>query len=145
MRFVVVALLVLLAWAYAEVSLLAYVAQRIGTLWALLLMFMMAAAGAVIARAQGWRLLVRVRHEWRQRGMPVTALLDGVLIFLAGILLLVPGFLSDAVGLLLLVPFVRRLLIWWITTRWRRRTHPAGESRVTIIEGEIVPDDETGP
>jgi UPF0716 protein FxsA len=141
MRFELIPLVLLLLWAYAEFTLLVFVAKRVGTLYALLLTLMMGAAGVVIARAQGWRLVQRLRQEWMTGEMPLGALLDGFLVFIAGVLLLVPGFLSDAVGLLLLVPPVRALLAWLVTVWWRRRKRRRTDDSL-ILEGQIVPDDE---
>jgi UPF0716 protein FxsA len=66
--------------------------------------------GASLARWQGWRVLARVQTDLRQGTMPADAIGDGVLILVAGVLLITPGVLTDLFGLSLLVPPIRILL-----------------------------------
>ena len=65
--------------------------------------------GAWLARHEGMRALGRIRSELREGRIPSTAMLDGLLILIAGALLLTPGILTDAVGFLLLVPPTRAM------------------------------------
>lgn len=65
------------------------------------------ALGASLARWQGWRALHRVQTEMRQGMLPAQALGDGVLILVAGVLLITPGILTDVLGLSLLIPPLR--------------------------------------
>lgn len=64
--------------------------------------------GASLARWQGWRTVQRMREEWAAGRAPTDAIGDGALILVAGALLIAPGLLTDTVGLLLLIPAVRR-------------------------------------
>ena len=80
-------------------------------------------AGAALARWQGWQVMERVQGEMRQGMLPASAMGDGALILVAGVLLITPGVLTDLLGLSLLVPPVRTLLKkvigWW----WTRHAH----------------------
>ena len=66
--------------------------------------------GAWLIRWQGWRTWRRIQEELARGAMPADAVQDGLLILVAGVLLITPGVLTDAVGVLLLVPPVRRLV-----------------------------------
>ena len=65
--------------------------------------------GSMLARTQGWRTMRKIQQELQHGAMPGESLLDAVMIFVAGALLLTPGVLTDVFGLSLLIPFCRRL------------------------------------
>ena len=73
--------------------------------------------GATLARRQGWQVISRLQNELNRGELPTTTLLDALMIFVAGALLITPGVLTDVVGFSLLVPAARRayrtLLIRW--------------------------------
>lgn len=106
----------------AEIYLLIKVGNHIGALNTVILVIATAFAGAYLARLQGMQTMYRVRASLEQGLMPAEAMLDALLIFVAGIVLLTPGFLTDAMGLLLLIPetrfvfkrYLRRKLDRWI-------------------------------
>ena len=66
-------------------------------------------AGAWLARDQGVEILRRIQEETSQGQMPATTLIDGALILIGGLLLLTPGFFTDALGFSFLVPLTRDL------------------------------------
>ena len=100
----------------AEIYLLIKVGNYIGALNTVALVIATAFAGAYLARLQGMQTMYRVRANLEQGLMPAEAMLDALLIFVAGIVLLTPGFLTDAMGLLLLIPETR-----FIFKRYLRR------------------------
>jgi UPF0716 protein FxsA len=67
-------------------------------------------AGALLWRWQGIRTLVRIREEMAAGRMPADALVDGLLIFLAGAFLITPGMITDVVGFALLIPPIRAVV-----------------------------------
>ncbi len=69
-----------------------------------------AAAGAWLLRSQGWEVMNRARATVAGGGFPAREVFDGACILVAGALLLTPGFVTDAAGLLLFVPTVRAYL-----------------------------------
>jgi len=107
------------------------------------------ALGAVLARWQGWRALHRVQSEMRQGKLPAEALGDGVLILVAGVLLITPGVLTDVLGLSLLVPplrtGIRKGIQLWLakhvqiqtSSSWQehRDRSPSDEN---VVEGRVV-------
>lgn len=75
------------------------------------------AAGAVLAKAEGLRVLLRFQRELSEGRLPGQAMLDGICVLVGGTLLLTPGILTDLAGLALLFPPTRR----WIQGRVTRR------------------------
>jgi UPF0716 protein FxsA len=107
----------------AEIYLLVTVGSAIGAFPTVTLVILTALAGAHLARMQGMSTMLRIRENLDQGFMPAEELLDGVLIFLAGMVLLTPGFLTDIAGLLILLPATRNLFKKWLRTKfdeWRQ-------------------------
>ena len=93
----------------AEIAVFIVVGQYIGLLPTLAMILLTAIVGSALLRIQGFGLLQRIRVETEQGRVPGRELVHGVMILVAGILLIVPGFITDALGLLLFVPAVRDL------------------------------------
>ena len=91
----------------AEIALLVHVGGLIGSWQTIGLVVLTAVLGTALFRAQGFRVLMRAQDVLTQGGFPAEELFDGICILLAGVLLLTPGFLTDALGLALLVPGLR--------------------------------------
>ena len=81
-------------------------------------------AGAWLARSQGLEILRRIQQETANGQMPAQTLIDGALILVGGLLLLTPGFFTDALGFSFLVPITRELwrkgLIAWLEKQVRQ-------------------------
>jgi len=101
---VCVALVVL---ACLEVFVMVQVAAAIGWLATIALMIVISIFGARLCKRQGLEIIRRVRAQVDARELPGNAVLDGLLVLVAGLLLVTPGFVTDAVGAALLVPPVR--------------------------------------
>lgn len=112
--------LLFLAVPIAEIALFIEAGRLIGIVPTILLTFGTAVAGTILMRVQGLATLNRIAQSVEKGEMPVAAVLDGMGIFLAGILLLTPGFLTDAIGLLLFVPPIRRGIGKWIFRKLAR-------------------------
>ena len=96
-----------------ELYLLIELGGVIGAFNTLLLVILTGAAGAYLARLQGLQVMFRVRARLQQGEMPAEDMLDALIIFTAGIVLLTPGLLTDVAGLLLLLPATRfRFKVW---------------------------------
>lgn len=106
--------LLLLAWPAAEIWLFVEVGHAVGWLGAIMIVVGMAVAGAVLMRIQGFNTLNRFLEGTGRGDPPVAAMLDGMGILLAGMLLMLPGFLSDIMGLLLFIPPLRRRFMAWV-------------------------------
>lgn len=103
-----------------EIYLLIKVGTVIGALNTVILVILTGFAGAYLARLQGLHTMIRVRSNLRQGIMPTEELLDAFIILVAGIVLLTPGFLTDAAGLLLLIPETRGYFKRYLRNRLNR-------------------------
>jgi UPF0716 protein FxsA len=119
MFLVVVALLVVVP--LAELAVMIAVGQWIGVWEAIALLVAVSLVGVVLVKQQGVGAWRRIRSEMRSGQVPAAAVLDGALVLFAGVLLVVPGFLTDIVGLCLLVPPVRDLIRRFTGRRITRR------------------------
>ena len=125
MRFSLVPLLLLVV-PLAEIAAFVVVGGQIGV-WATLGMVLLTAViGSLLLRWQGIELFNRINAEMRANRIPGRDLVHGVMILIAGVLLLTPGFVTDSLGFLLFVPAVRDFLWRSVKDRVVVRTMPAG-------------------
>lgn len=105
-----------------EILLFSFVATRIGIGWTLLLVVITAFVGSWLVSRQGRATWVDLRLQLAAGEVPTKPIVHGAMILVAGALLLTPGFLTDAIGLALLVPAVREFLRRWgaqrLASRW---------------------------
>ncbi len=78
--------------------------------------------GAYLSKQQGAHAMMEIRRQMSQGQMPTEALFDGMMIFVAGILLVTPGVLTDLLGILLLVPPIRRIVRMILVAEFKRHT-----------------------
>ncbi len=104
-------LFLFLLFPLIELALLIQVGSAIGVLPTLLLVIGTAILGSVLLRVAGVATAWRAREKLARGELPEQEMLEGLLIAVGGGLLLLPGFISDVVGVLCLVPFTRRLLV----------------------------------
>jgi UPF0716 protein FxsA len=102
----------------AEIYLFIEIGGTIGALNTVALVIITAFVGAYLARMQGLLTMIRIRTNLQQGIMPAEDLIDAVLIFVAGMVLLTPGFLTDAFGLFLLFPVTRDAFKRWLRKRF---------------------------
>jgi UPF0716 protein FxsA len=113
--------------ALAEIAVLILVGQAIGVLATLALVVLGTISGVAFLRHHGVTTLARMRADIAARKMPARPLVEGAIGTAAALLLILPGFLSDALGIALLIPAVRSAI-------WRRLA-----SRMTIVAGRGRP------
>ena len=92
-----------------EIYLLIKLGQNFGAITSILLVIFTGILGAYLARMEGLRTLFRIQETMGEGRMPGEELLDALLIAIAGLVLITPGFITDVVGFLLLFPFTRML------------------------------------
>ena len=97
-----------------ELALLIKIGQHIGVSYTLAIVILTGIVGAYLARSQGFRTLRRIQEDINQGLMPADKIFDGVMILCGGILLLTPGFVTDLIGFMALVPFTRHLIKLWL-------------------------------
>jgi UPF0716 protein FxsA len=98
-----------MALPFIEIAGFIIVGRQIGVLPTLGLAFAMGIVGAILLRVQGFGVMTRIRKEMLAERDPSRELAHGVMILLAGVLLLIPGFVTDILGILLFLPPVRDL------------------------------------
>lgn len=113
--------LLFVLYVIVEVAALDAVGQWIGVLPTVLLLIAGSAAGMVLVGAQGRRVFDQFRRVGRGEVTPGTAVADGVLVALGGVLMFVPGLVTSVLGLLLLLPVTRGLVRPAVTALAARR------------------------
>lgn len=129
-----------LGYLMLEIAGFILVGDALGVLPTLGLILLSGVVGAVLMRAQGLAVFNRVRLEAASGRVPGRELVHGFMILLAGILLLLPGFFTDAFGLLLFLPPVREA-VWrflknrlTIITSFSGPRRPAGPGRIVDLD-----------
>jgi UPF0716 protein FxsA len=130
-------LLLLVGVPLLELYLLIQVGSEIGALPTIALSVLTAILGTWLVRMQGFAVLLRVRVMLERGETPALEVLDGAVLLIAGLMLLLPGFLTDALGFLLLIPPLRRLLIRRFVRVLPAREGPQPDRRPRVIEGEF--------
>ena len=128
-----------------EIYFLIKVGDVIGAAWTIFAVISTAVIGAGLLRIQGASTLLRAQSNLLKGTLPAMEVMEGFALALSGVLLLTPGFFTDTLGFLLLIPPVRR---WLIGRKLQNTTFVQGsrvyrnDSDPTIIEGEVVDNDE---
>ena len=91
----------------AEIWAILQVGQLVGPWWTIALLVLDSLVGAWLIKREGGRAWQALRHALQAGRMPARELADGALVLIGGTLMLSPGFLLDAVGILLILPFTR--------------------------------------
>jgi len=126
--------LVILGVPALELYLLVAVGQEIGALPTVFLTLFTAILGVGLVRWQGFVTILKMRDSLARDELPAMELAEGAALLLAGFFLLVPGFVTDALGFLFLIPVLRRILIGSMLRRARPDSDRGQGGRV--IEGE---------
>lgn len=120
-----------------EVVILIQVGRAIGAGYTVIVIIGTAALGAALLRWQGLATLARVRLSMDQGRLPATELIEGLLLLIAGALLLTPGFFTDALGFLALLPGLRKFVAEALLAGFiQRHVHPRRDGQGEIIEGQ---------
>lgn len=129
-------LFVLLVLPVLEIYVLMKLIGAFGFLPTLALLLGAAALGMQLLRSQGWQVGRRIQETLARGEPPTLAVLDGGLLALGGVLLLIPGFLSDLLALVCLIPVTRRRLAAYLS-RQLVPPHAADSGDRLTIEGEF--------
>lgn len=86
----------------------------VGFLPTVMLVLLTGVAGAALVRRQGLAILLKIQREMSIGNVPAPQMIDGVMILVAGALLVTPGLITDVSGFLLLIPFVREQIRFWL-------------------------------
>lgn len=124
----------------AELVVLLWVGQSIGWLKTLALVVLMAIVGTYEIRRQGSQIWTRMGEQLDRGELPGNELLDGFLLFIAGILLLIPGLITDAVGLVLIIPPTRYLVREGVKKWLKRRLEQIAEGDHGWVREQMLAD-----
>ncbi len=118
-----------------EIYFMIKVGAEVGALNTIGLVFLTAIIGVYFAKLQGIQTLKSGMINLYRNKIPIYEVISGASIALAALLLIVPGFFTDVIGFLLLIPFTRKILFRFII---KDKTKTSNESQNKIIDGEIV-------
>lgn len=153
--------LALLLTFVVEVAVLILVGRLIGVGWTILLLLATSVLGVWLVRREGRRTWRALGEATRSGAMPSRQMADAALVLVGGVLLVVPGFVTDVIGLLAILPFTRPVARIGLEALIARRVLAVvpgaagpfpqpGQARVSrtedtsgeVIEGEIVDDED---
>ena len=118
-----------------EIYLFIEVGGQIGALYTLALIFLTAMIGLYFAKYQGMRTLKTGMLNLYQNKMPIYEIMSGASIAVAALLLIIPGFFTDLIGFLLLIPFTRKI---FFKLAFKKKTMTDVKKQKNTIDGEIV-------
>ena len=122
----VVFALVFVVVPIVEITVAIQVAHSIGGLNTVGLLLLFSIAGAWLAQREGFSVLRRMQEQLENRAVPTNELIEAALVFAGGVLLVVPGFVTDAIGLLLLFPLTRHMARRTLRRRFGLRVRRIG-------------------
>ena len=114
---------------FIEIYLLIKIGGQVGAFNTILIVILTGLLGASLARLEGIKTMTKVRDSLNRGDLPAEEMLDAMLIFVAGVVLLTPGFLTDLTGLALLVPKLRYWFKRWLRRKfdeWLKKTNGRG-------------------
>ena len=100
-------LLIFIVLPVIEISLFIQFGNSLGTINTILLIFLTAGIGVYLVRQQGFNTLHKIQKEIQDQGFPLQSLIDAFVTLISGILLIIPGFFTDAIGFMGLIPITR--------------------------------------
>jgi len=138
-----------------EIYLLIKIGSVIGSFATISAVVFTAVLGVWLLRIQGFSTLRRVQETAAKGSIPAIEMLEGAMLLVAGALLLTPGFFTDTIGFLCLIPPIRRTAAVWLFQRifhfpggkppsggsYHQTDHPHHHHRPDVIEGEYRRDD----
>ena len=129
-------LLIIIGLPIFEIYIMINLGQQIGALNTILLIFSTAIIGVFYARLEGLNTIKSGLVNIYQNKTPLYEIISGASIAVAAFLLILPGFFTDTIGFLLLIPFTRKILIsLWIKDKLRKKSKNTNEE---IIDAEII-------
>ena len=131
------ALILLIGIPTIEIYLMIKVGSVIGALNTILLIFFTAVTGVYFAKLAGLKTLQSGLNQIVKNEMPIYEIISGAALAFAALLLIIPGFLTDIVGFLLIIPITRKFFIKSVSLKFKKK-----ENEENIIEGSIEEENE---
>ena len=120
-----------------EVFFMIKIGGKIGALNTVSLIFLTAIIGIYFAKLEGIRTIRSGAINLYQNKIPIYEIISGASIAFAALLLIIPGFFTDTLGFLLLIPFTRKILISFFI---KKKKTSNNQENVNILDGEIIED-----
>ena len=118
-----------------EIFLMIKIGAKIGALNTILMIFATAIIGVYFAKIEGIKTLQKGVSNLYENKTPIYEIISGTSIAFAALLLIIPGFLTDSIGFLILVPFTRKLLIKFLL---KKKYKQANYDKNKTLDGEII-------
>jgi UPF0716 protein FxsA len=142
-------LILFLIFPILELYLMIQVGTEIGAIWTITIIVFTGVLGGLLLRQQGFSSMMRVRESMNRGEVPALPLFEGLVVVIAAIFLIIPGFITDAIGIFFLVTPIRQWLIRHFIRFQQikpstRPDSPAPDKKPPkrIIDGEYTVDDD---
>jgi len=121
-----------------EISLFIEIGSIIGSFYTIMLIFLTAIVGVFFVRQQGISTFQKLASQLQNLEAPVQTMFEGLVILISGILLITPGFFSDSIGFLGLIPFTRVIFIKLVASYILSRYGVKQNHEDNTLEGDFV-------
>ena len=128
-------LLLIIGLPILEISVMIKIGQQIGTFNTILIIFFTAIVGIYYAKVEGLNTIKAGMVNLYKNRIPFYEILSGASIAMAAIFLILPGFISDAIGFLFLIPFTRKIIInSWLRNKYKNNS----QNKTDVIDAEVI-------
>ncbi len=127
-------LLIIIGIPVVEIYLFIKIGSQIGAFNTISLIFITAIFGVAYARYEGFNTLKSAMSQLVKNEVPIYEIISGATLAFASLLLILPGFVTDIIGLLFVIPFTRKILIKNISNKYKKKKENKGKN---FIEGEF--------
>ena len=110
-------LLIIFIWGWVEINAFIVIGSEVGVLLTILGVFVTAMIGVSLLKSQGRAVMTTLRADIAQGRPPMKSVADSIGLLFGAILMLLPGYVTDAVGLAMFLPGIRTLVGLWLATR----------------------------
>ena len=132
----------LIIFSIIEISIIILIGKAFGFFINILIIFSTALTGYILVRYQGLSVLLEMRREMSKGSVPAHQILKGAFLLIAAALLVIPGFISDIVGLLVLIPIFRNFGLVFLTSQIQSRIknfqHHAPQTDNQTLNGDYI-------
>lgn len=127
-------LLIIIGIPIIEIYLFIKIGSQIGAFNTISLIFVTAILGVAYVRYEGFNTLKSAMSQLVKNEVPIYEIISGATLAVASLLLILPGFATDVMGMLLVIPFTRKILIRNISNKYKKKK---GKKEKNFIEGEF--------
>tara|TARA_B100000989_G_scaffold68932_1_gene48067 strand:- start:353 stop:772 length:420 start_codon:yes stop_codon:yes gene_type:complete len=129
-------LLIILLVPLIEIYLFIQIGGQIGAFNTILVILLTAVVGVYFARLQGLNTLKSGITQLYRNQMPIYEMMSGAALALAALLLIIPGFATDLIGFLLIIPVTRNIFFRYLSKKYTKKKTANEKAKDNLIEGE---------